>query len=122
MNLRSLLHLRIIICKDPTRARKSQKTFNVTCCVVIFRFSLNTIQARALICLNNIVSALDANLLGGEQALGQLWTSLFNLTFYTKSKLVKLKKTSFKFFLLPRLKLRQSLSGFRSVDGKLTFA
>lgn len=57
--------------------------------------TLNTVQARALICLNNIVSALDTNLLGGEQALGQLWTSLFNLTFYTKTKIFVCHKEDF---------------------------
>lgn len=47
--------------------------------------SLNTVQARALICLNNIVSALDTDLLGGEKELASLWTSLFNLTFEAKA-------------------------------------
>lgn len=47
---------------------------------------LSVVQARALICLNNIVSALDTDLLGGEEALGQLWSSLFSLTFATESK------------------------------------
>ena len=42
--------------------------------------------ARALICLSNIVTALDADLLGGEVALGQLWCSLFTLTFAAESK------------------------------------
>ena len=42
--------------------------------------------ARALICLNNIVIVLDADLLGGEVALGQLWCSLFTLTFAAESK------------------------------------
>ena len=53
---------------------------------MFFPFSLSIVQARALICLNNIVSALDTDLLGGEEALGQLWSSLFSLTFATESK------------------------------------
>lgn len=51
-----------------------------------FPFSLSVVQARALICLNNIVSALDTDLLGGEAALDQLWSSLFTLTFAAKSE------------------------------------
>lgn len=47
---------------------------------------LSTVQARALICLNNIVSALDTDLLGGDEALGQLWNSLFSLTFTADTK------------------------------------
>ncbi|KAM7444782.1 hypothetical protein ABFA07_006579 [Porites harrisoni] len=47
---------------------------------------LSTVQARALICLNNIVTALDADLLGGEVALGQLWCSLFTLTFASETR------------------------------------
>mgnify|MGYP000152757010 CR=1 FL=1 len=48
---------------------------------------VNTVQARALICLNNIVSALDTGLLGGQEVLAQLWTSLFSLTFESKGML-----------------------------------
>ena len=33
-----------------------------------------------------MVTALDAHLLGGEVALGQLWCSLFTLTFAAESK------------------------------------
>ncbi|CAH3198950.1 unnamed protein product, partial [Porites evermanni] len=53
---------------------------------------LSTVQARALICLNNIVTALDADLLGGEVALGQLWCSLFTLAFAAESFRPQTKK------------------------------
>ncbi|XP_032225464.2 HEAT repeat-containing protein 3 isoform X2 [Nematostella vectensis] len=43
--------------------------------------SLSMVQTRALICLNNITAAMETELLGGMDALGQLWTSLFDLTY-----------------------------------------
>lgn len=56
---------------------------------------LSTVQARALICLNNIVSALDTDLLGGDEALGQLWNSLFSLTFTTDTKVFVSREEDF---------------------------
>ena len=38
------------------------------------------------------MSALDTDLLGGDEALGQLWNSLFSLTFTTDSKCGEKKK------------------------------
>lgn len=56
---------------------------------------LSKVQARALICLNNIVSALDTDLLGGDEALGQLWNSLFSLTFTTDTKVFVSREEDF---------------------------
>lgn len=56
---------------------------------------LSTVQARALICLNNIVSALDTDLLGGDEAFGQLWNSLFSLTFTTDTKIFVSREEDF---------------------------
>ncbi|CAH3041885.1 unnamed protein product [Pocillopora meandrina] len=56
---------------------------------------LSTVQARALICLNNIVSALDTDLLGGDEALGQLWNSLFSLAFTTDTKVFVSREEDF---------------------------
>ncbi|KAK2556872.1 HEAT repeat-containing protein 3 [Acropora cervicornis] len=56
---------------------------------------VNTVQARALICLNNIVSALDTGLLGGQEVLAQLWTSLFSLTFESKVALFVIRGEDF---------------------------
>ncbi|XP_058944174.2 HEAT repeat-containing protein 3 [Pocillopora verrucosa] len=56
---------------------------------------LSTVQARALISLNNIVSALDTDLLGGDEALGQLWNSLFSLTFTTDTKVFVSREEDF---------------------------
>ncbi|EDO30447.1 predicted protein [Nematostella vectensis] len=49
--------------------------------------SLSMVQTRALICLNNITAAMETELLGGMDALGQLWTSLFDLTYSSDCKL-----------------------------------
>lgn len=57
--------------------------------------TVNTVQARALICLNNIVSALDTGLLGGQEVLAQLWTSLFSLTFESKVALFVIRGEDF---------------------------
>lgn len=57
--------------------------------------TVNTVQARALICLNNIVSALDTGLLGGQEVLSQLWTSLFSLTFESKVALFVIRGEDF---------------------------
>lgn len=57
--------------------------------------TVNTVQARALICLNNIVSALDTGLLGGQEVLAQLWTSLFSLTFESKAALFVIRGEDF---------------------------
>ncbi|KAK3755936.1 hypothetical protein QZH41_020472 [Actinostola sp. cb2023] len=43
--------------------------------------SLNVVQIRAFICLNNITASMDVELLGGANALGQLWNTLFSLTY-----------------------------------------
>ncbi|KXJ13577.1 HEAT repeat-containing protein 3 [Exaiptasia diaphana] len=43
--------------------------------------SLSVVQIRAFICLNNITTSMDVELLGGTDALGQLWSTLFSLTY-----------------------------------------
>ncbi|XP_031565135.1 HEAT repeat-containing protein 3-like [Actinia tenebrosa] len=43
--------------------------------------SLSVVQIRALICLNNITASMDVELMGGADALGQLWNTLFSLTY-----------------------------------------
>lgn len=53
---------------------------------IFYHFSLSVVQIRALVCLNNITASMDVELLGGVNALGQLWNTLFSLTYGNECK------------------------------------
>lgn len=59
------------------------------------------------------MSALDTDLLGGDEALGQLWNSLFSLTFTTDSKCGE-KKSMMAFVMCIARQNNQTKSGLRA--------
>lgn len=42
---------------------------------------IETIQTRALVCLNNILSTIDVDQLGGPEAMTHLWTKIMDIAF-----------------------------------------
>ena len=42
---------------------------------------METIQTRALVCLNNMLSSIDIDHLGGEEAITHLWNKIIAIAF-----------------------------------------
>ena len=53
---------------------------------ISLKHSLNTIQTRALVCLNNMLSSIDVDHLGGPEAITLLWSKMIEIAFQNNGR------------------------------------
>ncbi|XP_028410039.1 HEAT repeat-containing protein 3-like isoform X2 [Dendronephthya gigantea] len=77
---------------------------------------METIQTRALVCLNNMLSSIDSDHLGGADAITQLWSKIIEIAFQNNDSATGFTRTDNEFIEAATSALRSVLEKISDVE------